>query len=433
MDLREARAGYLVEAEQRVPKGYKQTEVGVIPEDWEVQNLGSIARVIGGGAFKSQDAMLTGLRWLKIANVGVNEILWNDESFLPEQFAVTFSSFLLKEGDYVLALTRPILGGVLKIAKIRKEDAPTLLNQRVGKLECVDNNDLEFIYFLFQKESNVSAIQQSMAGTDPPNLSTRGLYSILCAFPKNKAEQKAIAEALSDADALIESLKQLIAKKRQIKQGTMQELLTGKKRLPGFSGEWEECRLIDCLLANPDYGINAPGVPSSGDLPVYLRITDIDDDGRFMANNRVAVNHPQALNYILKENEIVFARTGASVGKTYLYDPVDGSIVFAGFLIRARIDCSKISPAFFAAFTRAGLYWNWVRVISMRSGQPGINGNEYASLELNLPSLPEQTAIAAILTDMDAEITALEEKLAKTRAIKQGMMHNLLTRRIRLI
>ena len=187
-------------------------------------------------------------------------------------------------------------------------------------------------------------------------------------------------------------------------------------------------------MAAPDYGINAPGVPSCGELPVYLRISDIDNDGRFTPGNRVAVNHPQAMDYRLGENEIVFARTGASVGKTYLYDSADGELVFAGFLIRAKIDCSRLYPAFFSAFTKTTSYWNWVSAMSMRSGQPGINGNEYAALDLNLPpTIGEQKAIASILSDMDAEIAVLETKLTKTRQIKQGMMHNLLTGKIRLI
>jgi type I restriction enzyme S subunit len=140
------------------------------------------------------------------------------------------------------------------------------------------------------------------------------------------------------------------------------------------------------------------------------------------------------MNYLLGENQIVFARTGASVGKTYLYSPQDGLIVFAGFLIRARIDPCKLSPYFFAALTRTRPYWNWVRMMSMRSGQPGINGSEYASLPIRLPpTLEEQTTIAAILSDMDAEIVALAAKLAKTAQIKQGMMQELLTGRIRLV
>ncbi|WP_235112483.1 restriction endonuclease subunit S [Acaryochloris sp. 'Moss Beach'] len=246
-------------------------------------------------------------------------------------------------------------------------------------------------------------------------------------------EQEAIATTLSDTDALIESLEQLIAKKRHIKQGTMQELLTGKRRLDGFAQDWQELPLRDCLLSNPDYGINAAGVSHSGSLPIYLRITDIDDDGRLLKEGRVAVNHPQSSEYILNENEIVFARTGASVGKSYLYSTNDGELVFAGFLIRARIDTLKLYPDFLAAFTKTSRYWNWVRMMSMRSGQPGINGNEFGSLHLQLPTLTEQEAIATILSDMDTEIATLEAKLTKTRQLKQGMMHNLLTGRIRLI
>ena len=211
-------------------------------------------------------------------------------------------------------------------------------------------------------------------GTTMPSLNQKILRKVVIPLPPTKAEQEAIAEALSDADALIETIEQILTKKRNLRQGAMQELLTGKRRLSGFSGEWAECALRACLSANPDYGINAPGGPASGSLPTYLRITDIDDDGRFMAGNRVAVNHPLAMNYRLRTNEIVFARTGASVGKTYLYNSDDGELVFAGFLIRARIDSDKLNPRFFAANTKTSRYWNWVRVMSMRSGQPGING-----------------------------------------------------------
>jgi type I restriction enzyme S subunit len=260
------------------------------------------------------------------------------------------------------------------------------------------------------------------------------LRAFKIALPPTCTEQEAIAEALSDADALIAALEQLIAKKRDLKQGAMQELLTGEKRLPGFNGEWKPCTLGECLLAPPDYGVNAPGVPQSGNLPTYIRITDIDGDGRFVRSGRVAVDHPLAANYRLSQNEIVFARTGASVGKTYLYHLSDGDVVFAGFLIRGRVDCSKLVPSFLAAFTKTSQYWNWVRVMSMRSGQPGINGNEYAALPLRLPpTVAEQAAITAILSDMDTEIAALEARLAKARQIKQGMMQELLTGKTRLV
>jgi type I restriction enzyme S subunit len=116
-----------------------------------------------------------------------------------------------------------------------------------------------------------------------------------------------------------------------------------------------------------------------------------------------------------------------------LYDPSDGKLVFAGFLIRVRPNPGLLVPAFLAAYAMTRQYWNWVGLMSMRSGQPGINGNEYAQLPLSLPPLPEQTAITAVLRGMDAELSTLEQVLAKVRALKQGMMQELLTGKTRLV
>jgi len=196
--------------------------------------------------------------------------------------------------------------------------------------------------------------------------------------------------------------------------------------------EWEVRSLGDCLSARPDYGINAAAVPYSDKLPVYIRITDIAEDGRFSPDKLVSVNSPESSNYYLQEGDIVFARTGASVGKSYRYKINDGELVFAGFLIRVRPDTQKINSTFLAAYITTGYYWNWVRIMSMRSGQPGINGNEYAQLPIPLPPLPEQRAIATALSDVDALIASLDQLIAKKRDMKQAAMQELLTGKRRL-
>jgi len=127
----------------------------------------------------------------------------------------------------------------------------------------------------------------------------------------------------------------------------------------------------------------------------------------------------------LEKGDLVFARTGASVGKTYLYNPNDGQLVFAGFLIRAKANPNKLNSQYLKHYTETSVYWNWVKIMSMRSGQPGINGNEYSQLLIPLPPLPEQTAIASVLSDMDAEIEILEQKCYKYK-------QELLTGQIRL-
>ncbi len=195
---------------------------------------------------------------------------------------------------------------------------------------------------------------------------------------------------------------------------------------------WEVKTLGACLTRNPDYGINAPAVPYSDSLPTYIRITDISDDGRFNKSGKVSVNDIQSSNFYLEVGDIVLARTGASVGKSYCYDSNDGALVFAGFLIRIKPDQDFLNPKYLKFFLQSNFYLNWVKENSMRSGQPGINSNEYSRLPIPIPSKSEQTAIATALSDTDALIENLEKLIAKKRSIKQGMMQELLTGRKRL-
>jgi type I restriction enzyme S subunit len=196
--------------------------------------------------------------------------------------------------------------------------------------------------------------------------------------------------------------------------------------------EWDVATLGDCIETPPSYGINSPAVPYSDRLPAYVRITDITEDGRLSLDQRVSVLSEMSESYYLADGDIVFARTGASVGKSYRYNPDDGPLVYAGFLIRVRPNRQKLLPAFAAAYATTGAYWNWVRLMSMRSGQPGINGNEYTHLPIPLPPLPEQGAIAAALGDVDALLGGLDRLIAKKRDLKQATMQQLLTGQTRL-
>lgn len=205
--------------------GYQQTEVGVIPEDWKCVPAGEAIRFFGGNGFSSRAETTTGIRWLKIANVGVDKIKWDALSYLPDSFLKEYKDYLLKVNDVVMALTRPVLNNKLKVARLTVEDEPAFLNQRVAKLIPINGNKLEYLFYVVQRSNFVAAMNLAMAGTDPPNIGNSALEKIAIAIPPKKEEQTAIANALSDADALIQSLTSLIAKKRQIKQGTMQTLL----------------------------------------------------------------------------------------------------------------------------------------------------------------------------------------------------------------
>lgn len=196
--------------------------------------------------------------------------------------------------------------------------------------------------------------------------------------------------------------------------------------------EWEVTRLEDLCHNQGDYGINAPATDFSDKLPTYLRITDIDDDGKFIIANKASVNNPNSGSYHLKDGDIVFARTGATVGKTYLYNRDDGDLVFAGFLIRFSPNVQKIVPYYLKAYTNTSAYWKWVKIASQRSGQPGINATEYCSLQIPVPPLAEQRKIAEVLGVWDEAIEKQARLIEKLALRKRGLMQRLLSAKLRL-
>ena len=416
-----------------IPQGYKQTEVGVIPLDWEVAQIGEVASKVGSGITPTGGERVykrEGRPFLRSQNVGWGGLLLDDVAFIDDAIHYRFADTEIKNGDVLLNITGASIGRSA-VADARVSGGN--VNQHV----CIIRSDQSRLVPRYLKCIVLSSLGQRQidsfqAGGNRQGLNFAQVRSIRLPLPP-LTQQLAISEALSDFDALLGALDRLIAKKRDLKQAAMQQLLTGQTRLPGFTGEWEVKRLGDCLVSRPSYGINAAAVPRSDRLPTYVRITDITEEGQFVPDPRVSVAASNAGDFYLREGDIVFARTGASVGKSYLYHPNDGELVFAGFLIKIRPDPDFLVPKFLAAVVATGEYWNWVRLMSMRSGQPGINGNEFAQLPLCLPPTEEQAAIAEVLFEMDSELAVLEERSTKTRALKQAMMQELLTGKTRLL
>lgn len=198
-------------------------------------------------------------------------------------------------------------------------------------------------------------------------------------------------------------------------------------RFPEFQDTegWKEYILGDFLLEQPRYGINAPAVPFLEELPTYIRITDISENGYFLPNPKVSVNHGAINDFYLNIGDLVFARTGASVGKCYKYNEKDGKLVFAGFLIKVSPDQTRLSSDFLFQFTFTQQYWKWIDLTSTRSGQPGINCKELASMELYLPVKDEQQKIADCLSSLDDLIEATAQKVRALEKHKKGLMQRL--------
>lgn len=199
-----------------------------------------------------------------------------------------------------------------------------------------------------------------------------------------------------------------------------------KIRFKGFEGEWKKKALGD-VVDEFKYGINAAAVSYDGENK-YLRITDIDEGSRAFIKDELAspdADLSSCNEYIMQDGDIVIARTGASVGKSYIYHPIDGKVYFAGFLIRARVN-KNVDREFVFQNTLTDGFKKYIRFVSQRSGQPGVNAEELKSYLMNLPaSLPEQRAIASYFTSLDAQIAASTSRLSSLKQIKAASQLNM--------
>jgi len=201
-----------------------------------------------------------------------------------------------------------------------------------------------------------------------------------------------------------------------------------KLRFKEFSGEWEEKTLGE-ISSKVLYGIGSSAIAYDG-VNKYLRITDIDESSRtFIPNPLTSPGGDIEEKYKLVVGDLVFARTGASTGKSYLYNEKDGNLIYAGFLIKFHID--KANPYFVYTNTFKEQYYKWVQIMSMRSGQPGINAEEYKLLPLFLPSKQEQDKIASFLTSVDIKIEQLTKKEELLQQYKKGVMQKIFNQEIR--
>ncbi|WP_339732243.1 restriction endonuclease subunit S [uncultured Pseudomonas sp.] len=418
-----------------VKPGYKLTEVGVIPDDWECVPSAYLVTYFGGNAFRSEAAVSDGIRWLKIANVGIQRAQWEAPSFLPPAYGSKFKDYLLREGDVVMALTRPILNNQLKVAKLAQSDVPALLNQRVAKVIAGSGADLGFIYYTLQMRRFADSMSDAMAGSDPPNIGSKTLGRILVAVPKCVLEQRDIATALSDVDALLSSLERLIAKKRDLKQAAMQQLLTGQTRLPGFTGDWQVRALGDLIRScssgatprrdQPDFYKGDVRWITSGELN-YNVITDTVEK---ITSEAVARTNLK----VIPKGTFLMAITGLEAAGTR------GSCAIVGEPSTTNQSCMAIFPT--SELLTEYLFHYYVfrgDALALQYCQGSKQQSYTAKLVRKLPiSVPptteEQAAIAGVLSDMDTELAALEQRLAKNHALKQGMMQELLTGRTRLL
>jgi type I restriction enzyme S subunit len=427
VEVKEPSAKYLARSR------YKQTEVGVIPADWEVSKLDKHATFRTGpfgSALHQSDYVDDGVPVINPMQIIDGKIRPTSSMAITEQAARKLSEFRLSSGNVVIGRR----GEMGRCALVRTEEHGWLCGTGSMIIRAGPSLDARFLQRVLSSPPVIAEIENTSVGSTMINLNQGTLRNLLVPLPPTKAEQEAIADALSDADTLIEYLEQLLAKKRQVKQGAMQELLTGRRRLPGFSGEWSMKRLDELgrwtggmtpSMRNPDYWTPAT-VPwvSSGDVKAVRLVTTAFAISDYAVEQRATT--------LVPANAIILVMRSGILRK---YLPVAMNMVPMAINqdIKALLPDEGVLPDYLLHSIRS----NGDRILGrcLKSGTT-VESIEFSWLKaftIPVPRISEQTAIATILSDMDSEIAALEGKLRKACHFKQGMVQELLTGRMRLI
>lgn len=406
--------------------GYKHSDVGVIPDDWDAKPLGEIGDSLIGLTYRPSEVRAYGTLVLRSSNVQNGALCFDDNVFVDTDIP---DRIMVRPGDILVCVrngSRDLIG---KSALIDER----AVGMTFGAFMAVFRSEHgKLLHHIFQSGIFKKQINEHLGATIN-QITNKSLNSFKVPLPPTDEEQTEIANALSDVDALLATLDQVIAKKRDLKQAAMQQLLTGETRLPGFSGNWEVKQLGDIGQFLKGRGVKKDEA-QSGTLPcirygeIYTHHNDYIKSFNSWICPQVAATATR-----LKQGDLLFAGSGETkeeIGKCVAF--IDDCEAYAGgdtVILRA----TGINPMFM------GYYCNTAPIAAQKAskGQGDavvhISAAALSSITLALPSLPEQNAIATVLSNMDSELSVLEASRNKTRNIKQAMMQELLTGKTRLI
>ncbi len=405
-----------------VRAGYKQTEVGVIPEDWGAVSIETLTSHVGDGLHGTPIYSPTG----KYFFINGNNLTDGKLSVTSETKTVDYSEFVkhrkpLSDRSVLMSINGTI--GNLGLFK----DEPVVLGKSAAYLNVKPEVSKQFFYHSLQTQLVRRQFLDGLTGSTIGNLGLTAIRKTLIFLPSNRGEQRAIATALSDVDALLAKLDALIAKKRDLKVATMQQLLTGQTRLPGFSGEWEVKRLGDIFIISA--GKTKSDYVVAGGRHWVVDMGSVSTEGKLIVS--------KATNFhgdFLRSGDLVMPKDdiggGGIIGRVGYVD-ADETYVLGDHVY--RLTAIRGNPLFFSYVINGHQTNTALRKKVIGSAQLGLGRKSVDDQEIPFPPMEEQIAIATVLSDMDAELTALEARRDKTRALKQGMMQELLTGRIRLL
>lgn len=410
-----------------VKPGYKQTEVGIIPQEWEVVALATQVKQHNSGIYKNSSQYGKGCNIIGVSEIyGIDSVDGQRFSEVPLTDQ-ELAKYVLKKDDLLYGESSLVREGIARTVYVTERGAGTAFawhTRRYSVKQSVLSS--AYLYYYLQSRLARTHMMNQCIQTALTGINTVAYFACPILVPPLR-EQLAIAEALSDVDGLLTLLNQLIAKKRDLKLAAMQQLLTGQTRLPGFQGEWKVKRLGDAFTITAGKSKSA-FVVEDGDFWV-CDMGSVSIEGRLVVSKRT--------NYrgdFLKRGDLVMPKDdiggGNIIGKVGYVDANDT------YILGDHVYCLRAmegDPRFLAYVINSHRVNSELRKKVIGSAQLGLGRRSVTEQEIAFPSLSEQTAIAKVITEMDSELTLLEQRREKTRALKQAMMQELLTGKTRLV
>ena len=402
-------------------RGYKQSEVGAIPEEWKVVTATEACELVVDCKNRTPPVVTESeFAVIRTPNVRNGQFVLEDLRFTDEKsFRIWTERAVPQFGDIMITREAP-LGEVCAVPP----DRTVCLGQRMMLYRPLParTNSSYFLYALMSEPVRNNLFRK-IGGSTVGHAKVDDIRFLQLPLP-SLPEQRAIAEALSDVDGLLGTLEALIAKKRAIKRGTMQQLLTGKTRLPGFSGTWEKNRLGDFVAIR-----NQKVFPSQVDPETPCVELEHIGHGNGRLLNYSTARYSTSSKYRFFPEDVLFGRLRPYLRKFW---HADRTGICTTEIWPLTADAKQASSGFLRALVETESFIDMAS-ISYGTHMPRADWAVMKNFEIWLPDVAEQKAIATVLSDMDAEIAALEARREKTRSIKQGMMQQLLTGRIRLV
>jgi len=408
-----------------IKKGYKQTELGVIPKDWDVKKLGEIADIITGNTPPTNDQSNYGEDYFFVspADLGKSKYISQTQKKLSKK------GFKISRKIPPKSILFTCIGSTIGKAGIATFELTS--NQQINSILPNDNFSSDFLFYSLNL---IAPKIQSLAGEQAvPIVNKREFEKTTIALPLSISEQTAIATVLSDTDALIEKLEELIAKKKAIKKGAMQQLLTGKKRLPGFSDEWKEKKLKDIADFLKGRGLSKSKLLYDGSYSCILYGELYTTYSQIIKEVKSKTNSREGLPSINGDILMPGSTTTVGIDLATASAIQQNNVLLGGDLIVIRKKEPNNYNSEFLANYLTHISKHKIAEIAQGITIIHLHGSRLQEIFVKIPSdINEQVAIASVLSDMDSEIESLEQKRDKYTMLKQGMMQQLLTGRIRI-